>query len=386
MGSRNSGFPPVLWLTPQATIPPRSGGTLRTYHLARDLAERTALDLVVVGTHSSAQGLKDAIGARHVRTFEPLGGSALRALCLRKAWPIAVGRAWHPAVPALVSRADRDRAVVVLDFVQMHVYQPRRPYVLHVHNAEAALLHALPRPETRRRRLELAWEKLTMTRWERVATRAPGATVVTVSDDDARRLNVDAIVVPNGTVLQPPRTPPAVGIHIFVGSMDYPPNVAAVRWWADRVWPLLPPGTPRLSVAGRGGTRVLSDLERHPGVSLLGEVDDLQPLYQRAQLAIVPLQHAGGTRLKILEALANSVPTLSTTVGAAGLGLRHGEDLWLADTPEDFASAVTRLASDAGLRRRLAQGGREAVAACDWTAVAQRLADVVQCVDSTGPR
>jgi len=104
-------------------------------------------------------------------------------------------------------------------------------------------------------------------------------------------------------------------------------------------------------------------LAARPGVTVTGEVPDVRPYYQKSWVQMVPLRIGGGTRLKIVESLSLGTPVVSTTVGAQGLNLRHGEHLLLADTPSDFAGQLALIMQDKARRARLANEGRRQVLA-----------------------
>jgi glycosyltransferase involved in cell wall biosynthesis len=109
-------------------------------------------------------------------------------------------------------------------------------------------------------------------------------------------------------------------------------------------------------------------------VHVTGRVDAVRPWLATANVAVVPLHAGGGTRLKILEAFAAGTPVVSTTLGAEGLAVRHGEQLLLADTPTEFAAAVTRVLSNDALAARLAASGAAlARANYDWSRITPQL-------------
>jgi glycosyltransferase involved in cell wall biosynthesis len=138
---------------------------------------------------------------------------------------------------------------------------------------------------------------------------------------------------------------------LFVGNLNYYPNVDAVRFLADEIVPRLDPRHFEVWVAGGGKAR-LSD-----GIRWLGYVDDLGAVYQQADAAIVPIRAGGGTRIKIIEALAYGLPVISTAIGREGLDV----DLLAAETAQDFANAARRLRAETGLRDQLATAGQEMV-------------------------
>jgi len=109
-------------------------------------------------------------------------------------------------------------------------------------------------------------------------------------------------------------------------------------------------------------------------VIVTGEVPDVRPYYQQAKVSVVPLRSGGGTRIKILEAMACGRPVVSTSVGCEGLHVVDGEHLLVADTPADFAERVVTLLKDQALRERLSRKARELVESqYDWSVMGERL-------------
>jgi len=147
---------------------------------------------------------------------------------------------------------------------------------------------------------------------------------------------------------------------VFSGNMEYHPNLAGVRFFRSQIWPLLRERWPALvwRLVGRNPAAIRRHVEGDPRISIIGPVDDAVTELARARVAVVPLLAGSGTRLKILEAWAAGLPVVSTTIGAEGLPVRHGETVLLADEPRAFADAVTRLLECTSLRRGLGDAGR----------------------------
>jgi len=147
---------------------------------------------------------------------------------------------------------------------------------------------------------------------------------------------------------------------VFSGNMEYHPNLQAVRFFRDAIWPILAARWPELRwrLVGKNGEAIQPLVAGDPRIEILGAVPEAVTELARAKVAVVPLLAGSGTRLKILEAWAAGLPVVSTTIGAEGLGARDGEHLLLADTPAAFADAVTRLLACRELRDRLGMAGR----------------------------
>ncbi|WAX93253.1 glycosyltransferase family 4 protein [Aminobacter sp. NyZ550] len=135
---------------------------------------------------------------------------------------------------------------------------------------------------------------------------------------------------------------------LFIGHLNYPPNLEAARRLATQILPRLHAalGGARLVIAGRNPHRSLGDVAALPNVELIANPDDLAELYRRAHLAVVPLVSGGGTRLKILEAMAWGLPVVATRLAAEGLGLVDGVDIDFAETDDDLAARAAALCTD----------------------------------------
>ena len=152
-----------------------------------------------------------------------------------------------------------------------------------------------------------------------------------------------------------PAAEPAVRRVVLVGNMGYEPNAAGARWFLDSVLPLVREHVPDVDLVIAGpGSESFVPFGR-------GYVAELGTLLAGAGVAIVPILHGSGTRIKILDAWAHGLPVVSTTVGADGLGAVHGAHLLLADDPGSFAAAIVRTLGDPALGAALGAAGRELV-------------------------
>lgn len=222
--------------------------------------------------------------------------------------------------------------------------------------------------------------------------------VAFVSEDDAARARsalpaLRAVVVPNGVDVEHfrpgPHLPRPDGRTIvFFGTLDYFPNLDGVRWLLDEIWPLLERSHAgaRLKVIGpRPAGEILR--RRSPRIEVTGAVDDLRPHLAEAAAIVAPLRVGGGTRLKIVEAMAMGKAIVSTRLGAEGIAAADGRDLLLADEPGPFALAVGRLLDDPALAAALG-GAARALAEREyaWSAAGERLERLLLDVVDGPPR
>ena len=148
---------------------------------------------------------------------------------------------------------------------------------------------------------------------------------------------------------------------LWVGGMSWDPNKEAIDYFLREIWPglKLRDAKVRFELVGDGTERLA--LSAHEGVKGHGRVPDIRPFLARAAVLVVPLRVGGGMRLKILDFLAAGKAVVSTSIGAEGNRARSGQDLLIADTPDEFGAAIQRVVSDPLLREKLGASGRHLV-------------------------
>jgi glycosyltransferase involved in cell wall biosynthesis len=210
--------------------------------------------------------------------------------------------------------------------------------------------------------------------------------VVAVSETDRDALlrlvpDLNIHVVPNGidTDFNAPRvslTEPAPAL-VFTGTMDFRPNVDAVTWFCADILPLIKEQVPdvRFTIVGVNPKKAVQRLADDPAATVTGWVPDVRPYIEAAAVYVVPLRMGGGTRFKVLEAMALGVPIVSTRVGCEGIDLVPGEEALLADEPAAFAAAVVSLLRDPARGVEMTRRARRRVEErYDWRMIVPRLA------------
>jgi glycosyltransferase involved in cell wall biosynthesis len=399
----------ILMLTPQLPYPPQAltgfsqGTTIRNFNLIAGLSRRHTLDLLTFHTPAEDGGpaLLSAYCRQVVTAPPPARSLSRRAMdtVLRKAPDMAL-RLEAPAMHARLGEllhADR-YDVLQVEGIEMAPYAlqtppPGRPQlVFDDHNAEYVLQKRAFSTDARhpRRCIGAAysliqWQKLTL--YERRICRAAD-NVVAVSETDRQALRallpgLEVTVVPNGVDLdfyRPGVTPPLPGLGphslVFTGKMDFRPNVDAVLWFVNDVLPLITSKIPdaRFYAVGQSPHPRLAPLAGRPDVVITGRVPDTRSYISGAGVYVIPLRIGGGTRLKVLEAMAMGQGIVSTRLGCDGFPFEDGREVRFADDPAAFASAVVRLLQNRQETDALGRAARAYVEAnYGWGAIVPRM-------------
>jgi polysaccharide biosynthesis protein PslH len=167
---------------------------------------------------------------------------------------------------------------------------------------------------------------------------------------------------------------------VFVGQMSYHANADGVAWFVREAWPAIRGKFPdvRLSIVGSSPGPTVQALANEVGVEVTGTVPDVRPFYSGAYAAVVPLLTGGGTRLKILEAMAAGTPVISTTLGAEGLPVADRQEVLLADSSSSWLDALEYLGDRQRRSALVDRARRMAVAQFDWDAIGQQLVSLYQ--------
>ena len=150
---------------------------------------------------------------------------------------------------------------------------------------------------------------------------------------------------------------------LFVGGFRHPPNIDAVRWFANEIWPLIRQQRPDLKfiIAGSAPTQEVLTLAKITNIEVVGYVEDLTPLFRRARVFVAPLRYGAGVKGKVGQSMAQGLPIVATKVAAEGMNAVFGKDLLVADEPAAFAAAVTRLLDDDNLWLQLRANGKKLI-------------------------
>ena len=285
--------------------------------------------------------------------------------------------------------------LVHLDIIHMAGYQqmleramPRARIVYNWHNIESELMErysireqSIPKriyASVTARRLRMTEEHILRTAYGHIVCSAREREQLLRRVPEAR-VEVVGNGVDIGFYRAPDVEPARRDRLVFVGSMDYHANVDAAVWFSGEIWPHLRNRFPewRLTLVGSNPGAAVSALAGHPGIEVTGTVPDVRPYYNEAVAAVVPLRTGGGTRLKILEAMASGVPVVSTALGAEGLEVSPGQNILMAENEKDWMLALGSISDGSSLRSMLISEGKHLVATrYDWDILGGALNDI----------
>lgn len=221
------------------------------------------------------------------------------------------------------------------------------------------------------------WEPKYAERFDRIVATSEADRKLLISANS--KLRVDVITNGVDTQAYQPLPQEATGpTLLYVGSMNYEPSVDAMLYFCREILPRIRRmlSSVELWIVGKEPAKELMQLNGN-GVHITGQVQDVRPFYERSSISVVPLRAGGGTRGKILEAMALGRPVVSTTIGAEGLDLVDGQHLLIADTPKQFAEKVVLLLKNRDLYKHIVTEARELVVSkYDWDVVANKLLDI----------
>ena len=377
----------ILWLSHLVPYPPKSGVLQRSYHLLKALAQRHDVHLVAFIQQEPLRsmfrdeqdGLRQARGhlgkfcrsLAFVRIPATQGRYGMERLALRSLFrgPYTINwlesRDYRSILTDLQQRHSFD--IVHVDTISLAPYAglfPTARTALDHHNVESHMMSRRALMERNPLKRLYYWQEgVKLRRYEQRV--CPNFHLnVTCSTLDAQRLATivrtqRTIVVPNGVDTEyfvPVDTPCERHSLIFAGGLNWYPNRNAMSFFADRVWPRLKAAVPdvTMNLIGKNPPRRFTDLARaDPAFRVHGFVDDVRPYIGRAHAYICPILEGGGTKLKVLDALAMGAALVASPEACEGLDVEHEKNVLIANSPQEYVQHLTKIFADDTLRARL---------------------------------
>lgn len=403
----------ILWVNQYFLHPTERGGQIRSLGILRELHKRHEVHYAALDDPDNTMGVEMAPtfctkAYRIPHTVIPRGSAPFLLEVLRNvlgsSLPLAVSRYASRELANKVKELDSSIAFdcIVCDFVASGVHIPDvGRAVLFQHNVETTIFerHA-EHGRTPLHRWFFGMQARRMHAYEEKICRT-SAHVIAVSAIDMQRMQkmfgvTEISDVPTGVDVEyfrPPKDCDRKVEFVFLGSMDWLPNIEGVVWFVKQILPLIRQRKPdcRVTVVGRRpDPRVQALASSDPLIEVTGTVPDVRPFLWNSRVSILPLQVGGGTRLKVYEAMAAGLPVVSTSVGMEGLACRPGRDIVVADTPCDFAERCLCLLDNPSAAERISTSGLGLIEReCSWGAVARQferiLSDVARRIHTANP-
>lgn len=386
----------ILNLLPYSPVPPHFGGALRVYHLLQHMLDIADVHVLVYGFEGDRERIQAAYGGRirDIRVVPPpipWKGLRKRVIQLKSFLRGRSGGFVFSHSPEMQSEIRRQLERTRFDIIQcethlMSFYDTSLSdgvRILDAQNVEYDGFTRLARnSRSKVRRMFYRREAHACHMEETAAWRNQDAILCTSRRDrdliDGIVPTIPKFVIPNGvniSYFSPGDEQVEPFSMVFTGTMNYPPNSDGMLYFLDGVFPAVVKAIPqaKVYVVGSAPPRELRQ-KSSPNVIVTGFVEDVRPFIRRSALYIVPLRSGGGTRLKLLEALAMKKPVVTTSVGCEGIDVVHNESVMVADDPGDFAAKVIELLRNPAKGSGLAQIGHEIVCRhYDWSLTGPRL-------------
>jgi sugar transferase (PEP-CTERM/EpsH1 system associated) len=375
----------ILWVKAGGLVPLDSGGKIRSYHIATELAKVHKVTLFTYyvehphDQHHTLNSVFDKVVTHPLKVSTGRGFNEVLSYlsAFFKPLPYSITKYSHPEVAQHLREvlAERKYDAILCDFLTAAAITPfdrSIPVVIFTHNVEAMIW---------KRHWEVAvnpvyryifWREYRKMRAAEQNFLQQSTHVLTVSENDAsefsRYISQNKITtIPTGVdteYFKPIDVAEEDYNIVFTGSMDWMPNEDGILYFVDAILPLIRKkhAQTKLWVVGRKpGSKIRALAESDPGIRVTGRVEDIRPFIAKSVVYVVPLRVGGGTRLKIFEAMAMGKAVVSTTIGAEGLPVTNDSDIILADEPQDFANAVCRLLGVPDERARIGNAARQLV-------------------------
>lgn len=392
----------ILFLSAWFPFPPDNGSKIRVYNLLRALRQRHQVTLLTFADANQKPGPADSPEWCHIAgtvpkmAFVPHRPRAIAGLL--SPVPRSVVDTYSPAMAQLVQQEltsnQYDLIVASQWGTAVYVTQLRIPALFE--EVELGVFrdaYVCATGRAARVRHWLTWEKLRRY-LRRVARRFDACTVVSKQEKELLLGQVSdskhVEIIPNGVAVQDMHVEgvtPNPNVLAFSGALTYSANYDAAHYFLSEMWPQIKSAQPEVSlkITGRTDGVDLRHLPLGNGAALTGYVPDIRPVVAGAWGCIVPLRVGGGTRVKILEAMALGTPVITTPKGAEGLDVTHDENILIATHPVEFAAQTLRLLRDPALRQRLAANGRHLVQdKYDWCVIGNQFNRLIESVACKG--
>lgn len=384
----------ILFVSAVFPYPLYSGGQVRIYNLLKLLSQKHSISLFCFIRDSEEAAYREKVSfCENVETV--LRGRAWQFGYVTRSivgiYPLLYASYNLTEMRLLIAKKLRDESFDLVHIEPSYVWPSlpklKTPVVVGEHNIEYQVYERyVSHFSFVPLRPILAVDVLKHKYWEHTVWRRANH-IIAVSNEDKSLIEGSSIstpvsLVPNGVDTsyftyhkrqQRAENP----VCLFIGDFAWMQNRDSVRYLAEEIWPEIKRVVPgaTLRIIGRNLSRALRDAIVRAGAEVIESVGDIRPEYEKATFLLAPIRIGGGTKFKILEAMASGLPVVATSLGAQGLSVENGKNLTLAETPAEFAQSIKRLSFDTLLVNRMSSAARRIIEKnYSWTNIAKELA------------
>ena len=381
----------ILWLSHLLPYPPKGGVRIRSYNLLKETCKYNNVHFIGLCQSAHQQTMNDVkIGKNDLEKFcKSVIVHPFESYHNRLTWLLLAITAFFSKTSYKVKWCKSNQLVLAIrtllrkekidlvhfdtiSLLQYSLLIPTTiPIVINHHNIESTMMYRRSKNQKNiAKRLYFNWEAYKLRKLE-LKYCVKGLNLVVSQLDKERLLKINSIlkvsIIPNGVDIDYFKriTQPYISKSlIFVGGLTWYPNIDAVTYICKEIWPLIikKEKNTKLFIIGRNPPKKLKRLvEGQDTIQLLGFVDDIRPLMSSVSGYICPMREGGGTRLKVLDALAMGVPLIGTRMSCEGIPVEDGQNVLLADTLEEFEDRIIRVFQEPKLRKKLSKNSRKLI-------------------------
>ena len=389
----------ILMLTPYLPFPLMSGGQTRSYNLIKNLSKKHEITLFsLIKDNAERKYIPELLRfCKDVRVFNRPPKPWTLHNILRtgfSTYPFLVVRnlatKQSGAIEEELSSNKYDLIHAETFYVMPHIPITNTPPILLVEQTVEYLVYKHYVTETASKLLVplLSIDVMKLKFWETYYWKR-AKKVVAMSDSDRVQMEIlspglSIDIVPNGIDINyfagKKREKPSHPRVLYVGNFTWLQNIEAVELLVSKVWPKIKKHVPqaKLWIVGMHMTDYIRNLKSND-IDVSEGMQDIRDAYRKSTVLVTPIRGPGGTRLKILEAMASSLPVVTTTVGAEGLGVKNGKEVLVEDNLEDLVSSTVKILKDPVLARKLGTSGWNFVRKnYTWDISAQKLSRIYE--------
>lgn len=390
----------ILMLTPYLPYPLLSGGQIRTYNLLKKLAHKHQITLfALIKEESERQYIPELRKyCTKVQVFKRSKVPFTIKNIVKTAFSSYPFLAIRNHVPETIKAVEKELATEKYDLIHAetfymmpHLPQTTIPTILVEQTIEYLGYESYAKKASRLVKPLLAIDIAKIKRWEKHFWKSADKLIVMSEADkqyiareigDRHKIAVVSNGVDTEWFSQKRRQLPDRPTVLSVGTFKWLPNVEAVAFLVEKVWPLIKKQLPSamLNVVGNAPTsEVLAHQKKDPSITVSGGIPDVRDAFKSAHVLVAPVFSGKGTRYKVLEAMASGTPVVATQIAVEGLGVQDGKHVLIGNSANTIADQTVRLLKDAELRQKLARRAREFVTSqYDWKYISKKLDEVYQ--------